>query len=137
MATSVLPATSPCVRVACTFADAVPAPRVSLPVASIEILWLAWSLSVNFAVPLYVRESGPSLTFTWPSISSPSTEVTLAPGMHGAIRSTSSRTSQACSGGTGTVNELSSSIAMPTGYYRRHVPVGAPGDRGDPDDRPG
>src|ERR1700722_4587285 len=39
--------------------------------------------------------------------------------MHGAIRSTSSRTSQACSGGTGTVNELSSSIAMRTDYYRR------------------
>ena len=35
---------------------------------------------MNLAVPLYVSESGPSLTFTWPSISSPSTEVTLAPG---------------------------------------------------------
>ena len=52
METSVLPATSAGVRVACTCADAVPAPRVSLPVASIAIVWFAWSLSVNLAVPL-------------------------------------------------------------------------------------
>ena len=36
----------------------------------------------------------------------------MAPGMHGAILSTSSSTSQARSGGTGTVNEWSISMAM-------------------------
>ena len=52
METSVWPAPSPGFRFACTVADAVPEPRVSLPVASIEMVRLAWSLSVNLAVPL-------------------------------------------------------------------------------------
>src|SRR5215472_5006782 len=106
------PGSSPGLRTALTEADAVPAPRVSLPEASSTMVWLAWSFWTNFAVPLYVSDSGPSLTLTWPSTESPSTDRTLAPGMQGAIRSTSSSTSHACSGGTGTVNELSSSMAI-------------------------
>jgi hypothetical protein len=52
MATSVLPSVAPAVRTALTLAEAVPAPRVSLPDASIAIVRLSWSFSMNFAVPL-------------------------------------------------------------------------------------
>ncbi len=52
MATRVLPAASPGLRLAWTLAEAVPAPLVSLPAASMAIVWLASSFSVNLAVPL-------------------------------------------------------------------------------------
>jgi hypothetical protein len=52
METIVWPSPSAGFRAACTVAAAVPAPRVSLPDASIAIVWLARSFSVNFAVPL-------------------------------------------------------------------------------------
>ena len=97
-----------------TVADAVPAPRVSLPDASTTATRASGSRSMNFAVPLYVSETGPTLTLIRPLTTSPSTSSTVAPGMQGAIRSTSSRTSQAWSGGTGTVKEWSSSIAIGT-----------------------
>src|SRR6516162_1440612 len=99
-------------REARTWADAVPAPRVSLPEASTTTTRASGSRSVNFAVPRYVSETGPTLTLTLPLTTSPSNSSQVAPGMHGAIRVTSSRTSQAWSGGTGTVKELSSSMAI-------------------------
>jgi len=46
--------------------------------------------------------------------------------MHGAIRSTSSRTSQAFSGGTGTVNELSSFNGHGGHYFLAVVNLGPP-----------
>jgi hypothetical protein len=53
---------------------------------------------------LYVTVIGPTLTLTRPAKESPSTDSTVAPGRHGAIRSMSSSTSHACSTGTGTTN---------------------------------
>ena len=53
---------------------------------------------------------GPTLTLTLPSIVSPSNDSTVAPGMQGAMRSTSSRTSHAWPTGTGTENRCSSCI---------------------------
>jgi hypothetical protein len=50
--TTVSAPVSPGLRVAATFAEAVPAPRVSLPLATIAIVRLSWSFSVNLAVPL-------------------------------------------------------------------------------------
>src|SRR5580693_6290773 len=47
-----------------------------------------------------------------PVTTSPSNSSTVAPGMHGAILSTSSSTSHARSGGTGTVKEWSSSMLI-------------------------
>jgi hypothetical protein len=52
MDTVVWPSASAGFRLACTVAEAVPAPRVSLPVALMAIVWLAGSFSVNLAVPL-------------------------------------------------------------------------------------
>jgi hypothetical protein len=98
--------------VAVTSAEAVPAPRVSLPEASSATRRASQLRSVNFAVPRYCSETGPTLIFIRPLTTSPSTSSTVAPGMQGAIRSTSRSTSQACSGGTGTVKELSNSIAI-------------------------
>src|ERR1700730_15062270 len=54
---------------------------------------------------------GPTFTLIRPEMTSPSTASMVAPGMQGATCSTSSSTSQACSGGTGMVNECSSSIS--------------------------
>ncbi len=51
MSTNVCPGASSGLRLACTVADAVPVPRVSLLVASITTVWLAGSFSVNSAVP--------------------------------------------------------------------------------------
>src|SRR3954452_8339883 len=56
---------------------------------------------------------GPSLTLTRPVKSSPVTESSAAPGMHGAIRSMSNSTRHASSTGRGTVNEFSSCTAGP------------------------
>jgi hypothetical protein len=50
--TSVLPVSSAGLRAACTFAEAVPAPLVSLPLASIARVRFSSSFSVNLAVPL-------------------------------------------------------------------------------------
>ncbi len=52
MVAIVVPGSLPGVRTAFTNADAVPAPRVSLPEASSTMVWLAWSFSTNFAMPL-------------------------------------------------------------------------------------
>ena len=52
MDTVVWPSASSGFRLACTVAEAVPAPRVSLPVASMAIVWVAGSFSMNLAVPL-------------------------------------------------------------------------------------
>ena len=47
------------------------------------------------ATPLYCAVMGPTFTFTMPRYSSPSTSVSWAPGMHGAMRSRSVRTAHA------------------------------------------
>ena len=52
----------------------------------------ASSTSASFAVPLYCAVIGPTLTFTTPRYSSPSTSCSCAPGRHGAMRSMSSST---------------------------------------------
>ena len=52
MDTTVSAPVSPGLRIAVTFAEAVPAPRVSLPLASIAIVRLSWFFSMNLAVPL-------------------------------------------------------------------------------------
>ena len=56
------------------------------------------------AVPLYCAVIGPTLTFTMPRYSSPSTSWSCAPGMHGAMRSMSSSTCHVSSTGTSTRN---------------------------------
>ena len=91
---------------------AVPLPRASLALASITARRADSSFSLNRAVPAYVTWIGPTFTFTLPTIVSPSNDSTVAPGMHGAMRSTSSSTSQACATGTGTLNSCSSCIAV-------------------------
>ena len=53
----------------------------------------------NLAWPLYWAVIGPTLTFTTPRYSSPSTSWSCAPGRHGAIRSTSVSTAHARSTG--------------------------------------
>ena len=101
-------------------ADAVPAPRVSLPVASIEIVLVRLVLVGELGGALVGQRERAELDLHLAlDLIAVDRDETLAPGMHGAIRSTSSRTSQACSGGTGTVNELSSSMAMRTLLSRR------------------
>ena len=58
----------------------------------------------------YEAVIGPTLTFTTPRISSPSTSRSSAPGRHGAIRSTSVRTARRPGTGTATSNSFVSSI---------------------------
>src|SRR5687767_1331532 len=90
---------------------ALPWPRVSRPSARSTARWAASSRSTNVAVPLYCAVIGPTLTFTTPRYSSPSTSCSSAPGMHGAMRSTSVSTAHARSTGTLTRNSLVSSIS--------------------------
>src|SRR3954470_1334885 len=59
---------------------------------------------------------GPSLTFTEPVKSSPSTDSIVGLGMHGPIRSMSSRIFHASSMPTGTVKECSSFIDCLSGW---------------------
>ena len=47
-------------------ADALPAPRESLPLASITAWWAASSFSTNRAVPAYSLTTGPTLILTLP-----------------------------------------------------------------------
>ena len=60
-------------------------------------LALASSASSILATPLYCAVIGPTLIFTMPRYSSPSISWSCAPGMHGAMRSTSSSTFHASS----------------------------------------
>ena len=104
---------SSAVRTRETFACAVPVPRFSFPVPLITAVWRDSSLLRNEAVPPYTIDTGPSLTFTLPLKSSPSTDSRVAPGMHGAIASTSRSVCHAVSASEGTVNEFSSCIRPP------------------------
>src|SRR5262245_46928384 len=105
-------------RTAVTVADALPCPRVSRPSARITARWLASSFSVKCALPLYCAVIGPTLTLTMPRNSSPSTSWSCAPGMHGAMRSTSVSTRQASSTGTSTRNSSWMFIGPPPGRAR-------------------
>ena len=78
-------------------AEALPAPRVSRPLASSTARWLESSRSMKVATPLYSAVIGPTFTLTIPRCSSPSTSWSLAPGRQGAMRSTSVRTAQVSS----------------------------------------
>src|SRR5262245_22647833 len=88
---------------------ALPWPLVSRPSARSTARCAASSFSTKRAAPLYCAVMGPTLTLTMPRYSSPSISWSCAPGMHGAIRSTSVSTSHACSTGTPTRNSLVSS----------------------------
>jgi hypothetical protein len=83
------------VSVAVIVADALPCPRVSRPSALSTATCAASSLDSMRAVPLYCAVIGPTFTFTLPRYSSPSTSVSWAPGMHGAMRSRSVSTAHA------------------------------------------
>ena len=98
-------------RVAVTVADALPCPRVSRPLAEMTARCADSSTSVKRAVPLYCAVIGPTFTFTTPRYSSPSTSCNCAPGMQGAMRSTSVSTLHAVVGGTATRKSFVSSIA--------------------------
>src|SRR5690606_4614531 len=106
---------------AVTTAAALPWPRVSLPLALITARRAAVSFCSKLALPLYCTVIGPTFTLTWPVKSSPSTLSSVAPGMQGAMRSTSVSTSQACSAGTGTRNLLISSTSGPYWWLVRSV----------------
>src|SRR3982750_3596298 len=99
--------------VAVTVAAAVPADRMSFPVASTTIRWAASSRSTKRPFPWYVSAIGPSFTFTVPVNVSSCTLVRVAPGIHGAILGRSSRTAQAEATGTGTVKLCSSRMGRP------------------------
>ena len=73
-----------------TFAFATPFPRCSLPFAESFARCAASSRSSITTVPLNVICTGPNFTRTLPfQVRSSTTSVSSAPGMHGAIRSTS------------------------------------------------
>src|SRR5206468_8505871 len=99
--------------VAVMVALALPCPRVSRPSARRTALWAVSSFSTKVAFPLYWAVIGPTLTFTMPRYSSPSISCSWAPGMQGAMRSTSVSSTQASSTPTGTTNSLLSSMAQP------------------------
>ena len=92
-------------RAARTVAEAVPEPRISLPDASTRTGTVRLVPVLEGGRPLVGQRNRSHLDLQPAATSSPSTVSTWAPGMQGATFSTSSRTSQACSGGTGTVNE--------------------------------
>ena len=89
--------------------------------------WAASSVSTMRAAPLYCAVMGPTLTFTTPRYSSPSTSWSCAPGMHGAIRSRSRRVRHDSSSPASTRNVCSSFIGFsPPGRagrraYRRRL----------------
>jgi hypothetical protein len=97
-------------RTAVTEADAVPLPRLSFPLASNLAVCVASSRCRNVPVPEYCSDTGPSLTFTVPAKSSPSTDVSAAPGKHGATASRSLKIAQVSATDAGTVNRWVSSI---------------------------
>ncbi len=101
-------------RSAVTVALALPWPRVSRPDAFSTMRRAASSAVSMVAAPLYCAVIGPTFTFTMPRYSSPSISCSSAPGMQGAIRSTSSRNFQASSMGSAT--RKVSSISMRGGY---------------------
>src|SRR5687767_1549806 len=110
------------VSVAVMVALALPWPRVSRPSARSTARWASSSRSTNVALPLYCAVMGPTFTLTTPRYSSPSISCSSAPGMHGAMRSTSVSTAHACATGTLTRNSLVSSIAAgPPGCQRRRA----------------
>src|SRR5690606_26340989 len=111
-------------------AAALPWPRVSRPSARSTIRRAASSFSTNRAAPLYWAVTGPTFTLTMPRYSSPSTSWSCAPGMQGAISSTSVSTSQARSTGTPTRKSFVSSMgppgSAPLGEVLDGVDVGGP-----------
>jgi trimeric autotransporter adhesin len=118
MATRVAPSPAS-VRVAVTVAEAFPWPRVSRPSALRTILRPTSSTSAKRTAPLYWAVMAPSFTLTMPRYSSPATSWSSAPGMHGAIRSTSSRTFHASSAGRLTVKLFS--MRMVASYPTRSM----------------
>src|SRR5579884_9998 len=100
---------------------ALPWPRVSRPSALSTAFLAVSSRSTKRAAPLYWALMGPTFTLTTPRYSSPSTSCSSAPGMQGAIRSTSVRTAHASSTGTDTRNSLVSSIGRGPPRCRRRL----------------
>src|SRR5438067_841535 len=99
-------------RRAVIVALALPWPRVSRPSARSTALPPASSRSTKVALPLYWAVMGPTFTLTMPRYSSPSISCSSAPGMHGAMRSTSVSRAQASCLGTGTRNSLVNSMSL-------------------------
>ncbi len=102
-----------------TTALAPPRPFGSRPWA---FTWAVWALSSMFsklASPSKVRDTGPRRTDTVPLKCRPSvTSVSVAPGMQGAMRSTSISTAQASAGGSDTSNELSNFTTVSPSKFR-------------------
>lgn len=90
-------------------ASAPPWPCVSRPTPFITTRREAWS-SMNSIVPRYCAPIGPTRTFRVPEYLFPSRPSSTAPGMQGATRLTSRRTSNSWSGATGTSRLFSSFI---------------------------
>src|SRR6266508_549144 len=98
---------------AVTRAVAEPLPRCSMPLAFSTTLWPASSRSCTCTVPANDSDTGPSFTVSLPlKWVSSTTSVSCAPGMHGAIFSTSRMYSHTRSSGAGTVKSFSISMPM-------------------------
>src|SRR3954470_8176008 len=90
---------------------ALPWPLVSRPSARSTARPAASSCSTKVSLPLYWEVIGPTFTLTMPRYSSPSISCSSAPGMHGAMRSTSVRSVHASCRGTPTRNSFVNSIS--------------------------
>src|SRR6185503_1346089 len=91
---------------AVTVAAALPVPRDSLPLPSMTARCSSRFCSTKCTLPLNSLVTGPTLTLTLPSTSSPSRPVISAPGISGMTCSRSVRTSHASSIGALTVNSF-------------------------------
>src|SRR5258707_11820953 len=79
-------------------------------------------MSSSLTMPAKVRATGPSRTPILPlKVFLLTTSVNSAPGIQGAMRSTSSRSFQAWAGGSGTSNELSNSMMLSLVPIANHV----------------
>src|SRR5215211_530607 len=95
-----------------TVARAAPRPRISRPSAESVTRRPASSTCSRLTSVANVSATGPSFTATLAfQLESSTTSVSSAPGMQGTTRGTSSKRSQAVSGGAGTSKEFSSRIA--------------------------
>ena len=106
------------------FAVAAPLPLASIPLAARTTRCAAssrWSMCTD---PANESFTGPNATFTFPfQVVSSTCSVSSAPGMHGAIFSTSSR--YAHNGSTGCATTNSFSMSIPTSCESATVPDAA------------
>ncbi len=97
-----------------TVAFAAPLPLASMPLAFSTTRWASSSRDSIVTEPANDIETGPNFAFSLPfQLVSSTTSVSSAPGMQGAIFSTSRRVAQSTSGGVDTVNSFSISMVEP------------------------